>query len=177
MYFNWGGSKTIERKVLVMSKEIKTMENMAKMEEDYSADLSASIKGVTNVVIRELLISIALDSQKHAGFYTGIANLLKGESKALTEDEYETLEEALKKHIETESKMVKEVKRLLKAEKDSRATILLKEIYADEARHHALMKNLLVAVITKETIFDEDTWEMLWKDVPTHGAPPEFMQP
>jgi ferritin-like protein len=177
MYFNWRGSKTIERKVLVMSKEVRKMESMAKMEEDYSTDLSASIKGVTNVVIRELLKSVALDSQKHAGFYTGIASLLKGESKALTEDEYDTLEEALKKHIQTESKMIREVKQILRTEKDSRATTLLKEIYADETRHHALMRNLLVAVITKETIFDEDAWNILWKDVPTHGAPPEFMQP
>jgi rubrerythrin len=102
---------------------------------------------------------------------------LKRESKALTEDEYETLEEVLKKHIATEAKMIQETKQLLRTEKDSRATTLLREIYADEARHHALMKNLLVAVITKETIFNEDTWGMLWKDVPTHGAPPEFMQP
>jgi len=175
MYFNWGGSKPIERKVLVMSKEVIKMQSMAKMEEDYSADLSASIKGVTNVVIRELLKSIAMDSQKHAGFYTGIANLLKGESKALTEDEYDTLEGALKKHIATEAKMILETKQLLKTEKDSRARTLLNEIYYDEARHHALMKNLLVAVVMKETIFDEDTWGMLWKDVPTHGAPPESM--
>jgi len=161
----------------MMSKEVKRIETMAKMEEDYSADLSASIKGITNIVIRELLKSVSLDSQKHAGFYTGLASLLKGESKALTEDEYETLEEALKRHIETESKMLQEVKKLLKTEKDSRAKTLLREIYADEARHHALMRNLLVAVITKETIFEENAWEILWKDVPTHGAPPEFMQP
>jgi rubrerythrin len=160
-----------------MSKEIRKMESMSKMEEDYSADLSESIKGVTNVVVRELLKSIALDSQKHAGFYTGLASLLKGESKALTEDEYATLEEALKKHIETENKMIQEVKKLLRDEKDNRAKTLLEAIYADETRHHALMRNLLVAVITKETIFDEDTWEILWKDVPKHGAPPEYMPP
>jgi len=69
--------------------------------------------------------------------------------------------------------MVQEVRQLVRAEKDVRVKRLLVEIYADEARHHALMKNLLDAVIKRETLFDEDVWGMLWKELPEHGAPRE----
>jgi len=156
-----------------MSQRIRKMDSMKKMEEDYSVSLAASVQGLRNVAIRELLSSIASDSKKHAGFYAAISVLLKKESPLISEEEYEDLEDVIEKHIETESKMVQQVRQLLKAEKDSRVKQLLQEIYADEARHHALMKNLLDAVIKRETLFDEEVWAMLWKDVPTHGAPPE----
>jgi rubrerythrin len=156
-----------------MSQRIRKMDSMKKMEEDYSVSLAASVQGLRNIAIRELLNSIASDSKKHAGFYAAISVLLKKESPLISEEEYEDLEDVIEKHIETESKMVQEVRQLLKAEKDSRVKQLLQEIYADEARHHALMKNLLDAVIKRETLFDEEVWAMLWKDVPTHGAPPE----
>jgi len=48
---------------------------------------------------------------------------------------------------------------------------LLAEIREDEVRHHALMKRLLEAVIRRETIFEEDMWNMMWRDVPGHSTP------
>lgn len=154
-----------------MSQRIRKMDSMKKMEEDYSVSLSASVQGLRNVAIRELLSSIATDSKKHAGFYATISVLLKKDAPPINEEDYENIEDTIEKHIETESKMVQEVRQLLRAEKDSRVKRLLEEIYADEARHHALMKNLLDAVVKRETIFDEDIWAMIWKDVPEHGAP------
>ncbi|MFB0543436.1 MAG: ferritin family protein [Candidatus Bathyarchaeia archaeon] len=156
-----------------MSEKVKKMENMAKMEEDYALSLASSVKGLGNLGIRELLRSIASDSQKHAGFYKTIAGILKGESQPIVEEEFEVLEETIKEHIETERQMLREVKQLLRDEKDDRVKRLLTEIHADETQHHALMKNLLEIVIKRETIFEEHIWDMLWKDVPTHGAPEE----
>lgn len=156
-----------------MSEKIKKMEEMAKLEEDYALDLSSSVQGLGNLAVRELLKSIASDSQKHAGFYRTTASLLKGESQPIVEEEFEALEETIKEHIEVERQMLREVKQLLREEKDERVKRLLNEIYFDEARHHALMKNLLEIVIKRESIFEEDIWNMLWKDVPTHGAPEE----
>lgn len=147
------------------------MDAMKKMEEDYAVSLAASVEGLRNVTIRELLSSIATDSKKHAGFHAAISAILKKDTPPIDEEDHENIEDSIEKQIETESKMVQEVRQLIRAEKDVRVKRLLVEIYADEARHNALMKSLLDAVIKRETLFNEDVWGMLWKDVPEHGAP------
>lgn len=158
-------------KVSVLSGVVKKIESMARMEEKYASSLSASVRGMRNVVVKEVLRSIAHDSRKHAGFYAAILSLLKGESPAITEEDYDRLEDVIKKHIEVESVMMQEIKQLLDIERDSRIKHLLIEVYEDEAKHHTLMERLLDAVIKRETIFEEDVWNMLWGDVPGHGAP------
>ena len=80
-------------------------------------------------------------------------------------------EHALKRHVEVEERMMAEARALLEGEEDERVRTLLSEIYADEARHHAFLSNLLEAVLKRDLIFDEDVWAMIWRDVPTHGAP------
>jgi len=157
--------------VRVVSEVVKKIASMVRMEETYATSLSASVEWLGNVVVREILRSIAYDSHKHAGFYTAILNLLQGGSPAIFESDYDRLEAVLKKHIEVEDKMIQDVKQLIETERDNRVRHLMTEIYQDEVRHHALMRRLLESVIKRETIFEEDVWDMLWKDVPGHGAP------
>ncbi len=64
-----------------------------------------------------------------------------------------------------------EARALLEGEEDERVKTLLNEIYADEVRHHRFLSNLLEAVLKRDMILDEDVWAMIWRDVPTHGAP------
>jgi len=154
-----------------MSEAVRKIDSMIGMEEKHALSLSTSVEGLSNVVVQEILRGIAHDSRKHAGFYTSILSLLKGESSGITERDYIRLEEVLKKHIEVENRMMDEAKRLLDSEKDSRIMHLLVEIYEDEVKHHALMKRLLNAVIRRETIFEADVWDQLWKDVKGHGSP------
>jgi len=154
-----------------MSEVVREIESMIGMEEKHASSLSESVEGLRNVVVQEILRGIAHDSRKHAGFYTSILSLLKGENLAIAERDYIRLEEVLRKHIEVENRMMDEAKKLLDSEQDSRIMHLLTEIYEDEVKHHTLMKRLLEAVIRRETIFDEDVWSMLWKDVKGHGSP------
>lgn len=160
-----------------MSQKTRKMDEMKQLEDKYADDIAKGIDGIKHVAIRELIKSVAMDSRKHAGFYAAISSLYKEETTALTEDDFKQLENMVKKHIETEAKMIKEVKELVKGEKNKNVNRLLNEIYSDEIRHHALLKSILEVVVKRETIFDEDVWNMLWKDVPTHGAPPEATPP
>lgn len=146
------------------------MEEMAVMEEEYALSYDKNVAGLGNVAIEGLVKSVAFDSMKHAGLYRAIATILGG-PLAITDLEYERLESSLKKHIDIEAKMMEEVKALMKDEEDDRAMRLLSEIYADEERHHKFLTNLLEVVIKRDTISDDDVWNMLWRDVPTHGAP------
>jgi hypothetical protein len=153
-----------------LDDRIKRMEEMAKMEEEYAVDYDEDVAGLGNVAIAGLMASVALDSRKHAGLYRAIAAILMG-PLAITDVEYDRLEASLKRHIEVEEKMLAESRELLEGEKDDRAKRLLEEIYADEIRHHAFLSNLLEAVLKRDMIFDEEIWAMIWRDVPTHGAP------
>ena len=154
-----------------MSKLVNKIQNMIKMEENHASSLLASVEGVNNKVVQEILLSIAHDSRKHSGLYSVILSLLKSENQALTDEDYDRIETVIKNHIEIESRMLEEVKILLKGDFDSRIKHLMIDIYEDEIKHHALMKQLLEAVIRKEAILEEDMWDMVWRDVPGHGAP------
>ncbi len=146
------------------------MEKMAKMEEDYAVDYDRNVEGLGNVAIEGLMRSVSLDSRKHAGLYRAIATILRGPI-GITDLEYDTLEETLKRHIEIETEMIEKAKALMEEEGDERVKFLLNEIYFDETRHHKFLSNLLEAVVKKDMIFDKEIWEQLWRDVPTHGAP------
>ena len=67
--------------------------------------------------------------------------------------------------------MMVESRTLMEEEQNKRVRRLLEEIYADEIRHHKFLSNLLEVVIKKDMILETDIWDMIWKDVPTHGAP------
>jgi rubrerythrin len=153
-----------------MNDKIKKMEEMAEMEENYAISYDKNVTGLGNVAISELIRSVAHDSFKHAGLYRTIATILKGPI-LITDQEFNQLEISLRKHIDIETKMITETKALMEKEQDDRVQRLLEEIYIDEIRHHKFLSNLLEAVIKKEMILESDIWDMIWKDVPTHGAP------
>jgi rubrerythrin len=153
-----------------MVRKVEKMEEMALMEEKYAVDYDEDVAGLGNVAVAGLLGSVALDSRKHARLYRAIAAILKG-PLGMTDVEYERLEASLKRHVEVEEMMMAEARALLEGEEDERVRTLLSEIYADEVRHHGFLSNLLEAVLKRDLIFDEDVWAMIWRDVPTHGAP------
>ena len=154
----------------MMSDRIRKPEEMAEMEEEYAVAYDKNVMGLGNVAIEGLMMSVALDSRKHAGLYRAIATILKG-PLAITDMEYDQLEESLRRHVEVENRMIGEAKALMEGEEDDRVVRLLEEIYADEVRHHRFLSNLLEAVVKRDLIFESDVWDMIWRDVPTHGAP------
>ncbi|MEM3386879.1 MAG: ferritin family protein [Nitrososphaerales archaeon] len=148
----------------------KKIEELILMEEMQSQQLSVGVKTLGSVMVKEILNGVALDSKEHAGFYRAIKTLLTEESSPLIEDEYMKMENIIRTHIQVEDRMKRAAAELLAKVEDSRVKHLLKEILQDEIRHHKLMQNLLESIV-KRTIMEEDVWDMIWKDVPGHGAP------
>ena len=153
------------------SKEIENIKGLIEMEKKHASSLSRSVEDLRNSGIQETLRGIAYDSQKHAGFYQAILNLLGKVEPAIAEEDYVRLEEVIRKHIDVEKQMMEESKHLLYSIKELRIRHLLKEISDDELRHHALMKRILEAVVKRETIFDADWWDFMWEGAPGHGTP------
>ena len=77
----------------------------------------------------------------------------------------------LKKHIEVEKDMIKKISNYVDAVENVGAKNLLKEIHMDEVRHHPFMKKLLELVLKAETITEEDVFNLVFRDLPTGGAP------
>ena len=153
-----------------MTEKVAKMREMAKLEERYAVDYDDDVAGLGNVAVAGLMMSVALDSRKHAGLYRAIAAILEG-PLGITDVEYDRLEAALKRHVEVEVGMLSEARALLEGVEDDRARRLLEEIVADEVRHHKFLSNLLEAVLARDMIFEQDVWDLIWRDVPTHGAP------
>ena len=147
------------------------MKEMAEMEEQYAIKLDKDFRGWGNPAVDALIEAVAFDSKKHAILYRTAAYLVEGKSLSLIDIQYEDLAASLRKHIETEEKMLKKVKELISKVENKGAKNLLIEIYSDEVSHHPFMKNLLELALKGETITEEDVFNMVFRDLPTGGAP------
>jgi len=142
---------------------------LSELEEKYAVELDREYRGYGNELVRELIQSVMIDSKKHAGLYKAAQMIAEGRSLAITEEEYETLEKKLKLHIEKENEMLEAVKQLIEEVQDERIKKLLIKIYDDELMHHPFMTSFLELVLKRETISEQDIWDMLFRDLPTHG--------
>ncbi len=142
---------------------------LSDLEEKYAIELDREYRGYGNEVVRELILSVMVDSKKHAGLYKAAAYIMEGRSLAITEVEFVELEKRLKRHIEKEKEMLDAVKVLLDEVDDDRVKKILIKIYDDELMHHPFMQTFLDVVLKRELISEQDIWDMLFRDLPTHG--------
>jgi len=75
---------------------------LSNLEEKYAVELDREYRGYGNEIVRELIGSVMIDSQKHAGLYKAAVMLASGKSLVITEEEFKLLEEKIKLHIEKE---------------------------------------------------------------------------
>jgi coenzyme F420-reducing hydrogenase alpha subunit len=142
---------------------------LSDLEEKYGVELDREYRGYGNEVVRKLIQSIMVDSKKHAGLYKAAAYIVEGRSLAITDIEYEELEKKLRQHIEKEQEMLEAAKQLIDEVEDERVQKLLIKIYEDELMHHPFLESFLETVLKREMITEEDIWDMLFRDLPTHG--------
>lgn len=77
----------------------------------------------------------------------------------------------MEKHIRIEAELIKKIIAILPKVENNKVRLLLTAILADEKRHHALLKQVLEILVRGETITEEEWWDIIWKNVPFHGAP------
>ena len=147
------------------------MNEMADMEEKYAIKLDKDFRGWGNPAVDALIEAIAFDSKKHAVLYRTAAYLVDGKNLSIIDIKFEDMEKRLREHIETEDKMLKRVKELINKVENEGAKRLLVEIYGDEVSHHPFMNQLLELILKSESITEEDVFNMLFRDLPTGGAP------
>jgi bacterioferritin (cytochrome b1) len=155
------------------SKEelIKFLKDQVKVENRIVESLNKSLPEIGNPTVKGVLKGVSLDSVKHAEMYASAVMLMTTVSKALTQENLDKQKDLVEKHIQMEAELIKKIGNVLPSVKDSKVKLLLNAILADEKRHHGLLKQVLEILVKGETITEADWWDVLWKDVPFHGAP------
>jgi rubrerythrin len=155
------------------SKEqlIGFLKDQVKVENNIVQSLNKSLTEIDNPTVKGVLRGISLDSVKHAEMYESAVRLMTSVSKALTQQNLDKQKELVEKHIQTEAELIKKINKTLPTVTDSKVKLLLTAILQDEKRHHGLLKQVLEILVKSETITEEDWWDILWENVPFHGAP------
>jgi rubrerythrin len=152
-------------------KLIEFMKKQIKIENEIVASLNKGLTDMHNPPVKGVLKGISLDSIKHAEMYAAAVTLLTNPSKALTQENLDEQKALVEKHIQMESDLIEKLEKALPNIENKKVAFLLDSILADERRHHAMLKVVLEIIVKGETITEDDWWELLWKNVPFHGAP------
>ena len=150
---------------------IEFLKGQVKVENKIVEALNKSLLEIENPTVKGVLKGISLDSVKHAEMYASAVRLMTTVSKALTQENLDKQRSLVERHIQTEAELIKSISRMLPSVKDGKVKLLLTAILEDEKRHHGLLKAVLEILVRGETITEDDWWDILWKDVPFHGAP------
>ncbi|MDH5754876.1 MAG: hypothetical protein OEY95_06725 [Candidatus Bathyarchaeota archaeon] len=155
------------------SKEelVNFLKEQIKIENKIVDSLDMSLGEIGNPAVKGVLKGISLDSVKHAEMYTSAINLLTSIPQALTQEQLDKQRELVEKHIRMEAELIGKIGKVLSSIENEKVKLLLNAILMDEKRHHQLLKEVLEILVRGETITEEDWWDVLWKNVPFHGAP------
>jgi rubrerythrin len=157
---------------LSSNDELVTLfKNQIKIEKTIVASVAEGLVEIENPAVKGVLKGISLDSTKHAEIYSSAISLLTSVPQALTEGNLDNQRELVEKHIRIEAEIIEKLREVLPSVQNKKVKLLLTAILSDEVRHHELLKKVLDILVRGETITDDDWWDVLWENVPFHGAP------
>jgi rubrerythrin len=156
--------KTTEEELIQLLK--KQIELEGKMVDSMNQTMSK----LKNVVVKQLLNGIALDSRKHQDILNAVIELLRV-ATAMTEVERDQLSREISDHIEVEERMLNNVKVAGDKTDNVRVKFLLQYIASDEKRHHQTLREIMDYIVSKEIITEAEWWDALYRDAVAHGAP------
>jgi rubrerythrin len=156
-----------------MEKEklIAFLKEQINLEEHIVKVANASVSNTKNELIRYLIQAIAIDSNKHALMLKALISHLESKTPFISEEKRDELGKNIKEHINLEANAIKTYGDLIPKTDDPGIKQVLEYILDDERRHHKLLKRIHELVIEKETLTEQDLWDLTWKDVPWHGGP------
>ena len=141
------------------------------IEKEIVTSLNKGLVDIKNPPVKGVLKGISLDSVKHAELYASALSLLTNVSQALTQENLDAQRTLVEKHIQLEADLIGKIENILPKIDNEKVKFLVESILTDEKRHHAMLKTVLDLIVHGETITEADWWELLWENVPFHGAP------
>jgi len=153
------------------NKLLEFIREQIKIEKEIVDSINKSVESITNLAIRETLRGISFDSMKHSEMYSAALGLLTKTMPAITQEQLDEQRELVEKHIRIEANLIRRINEVLPSIGDEKVKLLLNAILEDERRHHEILKRILEVLVKGETITEEDWWDVIWRNVPFHGAP------
>ena len=120
-----------------------------------------SVNSIQNVMIRELILSISLDSKKHASMLNALVSLLTKPTPSIPEEISTEIKDNISEHIKMEAKAIVTYQKLLDTLKDDSEKVVIKAILNDEIKHHSLLKTINKMVIEKLSLSEKEFWDMV----------------
>ncbi len=124
-----------------------------------------------NAFVKDLLIGISTDSQKHAALLKSLRKAVEGPTPFISEEERDKIAKGIAAHIKMEELAVETYTELAEKSDNDQVKTIAMMIREDEIRHHALLKELHKTMIEPETLTEDMLWETMWKDTPWRGSP------
>ena len=152
-------------------ERVEFFKKQIQLEKDIVASAHAAVKDIKNRMVKELIEGIASDSTKHASLLNSLLAAESGANPLIDEKVTDQLKENLENHIRLEQQAIDTYKELLKTIEGESETLIIKYILNDEVRHHVLLKKIHKMVVEKETLTEQDLWDLTWKDSISHGSP------
>jgi rubrerythrin len=149
----------------------KFLEKQIELEREIIEISQSSVEKIKNVLVKELIRGITMDSEKHALLLKALHGLLTGPTPLIDDEHFQEIRATIDKHIELEAKAIETYKELLEEQDDERVKTVVNEIYKDELRHHSFLKRLQKSLIEEETLSGEELEDWLYKYAPFHGSP------
>lgn len=140
------------------------------LEERIVEAAQTTVKDMENVMVRELILGIAMDSNKHSSLLNALVASF-GSTPLISEEITDQLRTNLEDHIQLEQEAIDSYKEIWKQLEDEKEKIIIKTILNDEIRHHSLLKKIHKMIVEKETLTEQDLWDLTWKDSLFHGSP------
>lgn len=161
-----------EAKILNSNEKlVNFLKKQITVENEIVDSLNSGLVEIRNPPVKGVLKGISLDSVKHAELYSSAITLLTSVSQALTQENLDKQKALVEKHIQMEAELIEKLDKVIPTIENKKVSLLLNAILTDEKRHHEMLKMVLEIIVRGETITEEDWWELLWKNVPFHGAP------
>ena len=150
---------------------VNFLKEQIKIENKIVDSMNSALGEIRNPAVKGVLKGISLDSMKHAEMYAAAVKLLTSVSPALTQEHLDKQRELVQEHIRLEAELIERISEAIPSIENEKVKLLLNAILLDERRHHELLKKVLEILVRGETVTEEDWWDILWKNVPFHGAP------
>ncbi|MEA2070360.1 MAG: ferritin-like domain-containing protein [Asgard group archaeon] len=155
-----------------MSEElIEFLEEQIDLEHEIIEISQKSVEKIKNLLVKELIRGVAMDSEKHALLLKALHASMTKPTPLIEDEDFKEIKKTIQKHIDLEAKAIETYRDLLEEYEDDRVQTVVSEIYKDEKRHHDFLKRLLKSLIEKETLTTELLEDWLYKYSPTHGTP------
>ncbi|MHA1444429.1 MAG: ferritin family protein [Candidatus Hodarchaeales archaeon] len=120
-----------------------------------------SVEGIQNIMIRELILSIGLDSKKHASMLNALISLLTRPTPSVPEEISNGIKNSIVEHIQMEAQAIETYQKLLDSIDDPSEKVVIKAILNDEKKHHSLLKTINKMIVEKLSLSEREFWDMV----------------